>query len=44
VPGDDLERWLRQTVLPRKATWIGQADEVDFGTDAQRAASVRALR
>jgi hypothetical protein len=24
-PADDLERWLEQTVLPRKAPWIGQA-------------------
>lgn len=25
LPPDDLERWLAQTVLPRKAPWIGQA-------------------
>jgi predicted signal transduction protein with EAL and GGDEF domain/DNA-binding response OmpR family regulator len=25
VPPDDLESWLKQTVLPRKAPWIGQA-------------------
>jgi len=24
---DDLERWLEQTVLPRKAPWIARADE-----------------
>jgi len=25
IPPDELERWLQQTVLPRKAPWIGQA-------------------
>ena len=25
IPPDDLERWLEQTVLPRKATWIETA-------------------
>ena len=25
VPADDLQRWLEQTVLPRKAPWIGAA-------------------
>ena len=34
IPADELERWREQTVLPRKAPWIGQADEVDFGADA----------
>ncbi len=32
IPADDLQRWLQQTVLPRKAPWIGQADE--FTLDA----------
>ena len=41
IPADDLESWLRQTVLPRKAPWIGQASELDFGTDAARAAGGR---
>ena len=41
VPGDELARWLEQTVLPRKATWIGQATELDFGSDAARAAGGR---
>jgi EAL domain-containing protein (putative c-di-GMP-specific phosphodiesterase class I) len=31
IPAGDLELWLQQTVLPRKAPWIGQADEVQFG-------------
>jgi predicted signal transduction protein with EAL and GGDEF domain/DNA-binding response OmpR family regulator len=38
---DTLERWLEQTVLPRKAPWIGQASELDFGSDAARAAGGR---
>lgn len=25
IPADDLQRWLEQTVLPRKAPWIGEA-------------------
>jgi hypothetical protein len=25
VPPDELEQWLQQTVLPRKAPWITQA-------------------
>jgi predicted signal transduction protein with EAL and GGDEF domain len=28
-PPDDIERWLQQTVLPKKAPWIGQADSGD---------------
>lgn len=31
LPPDDLERWLSQTVLPRKAPWIAQANP-DAGT------------
>jgi PAS domain S-box-containing protein len=26
---DELQRWLEQTVLPRKAPWIGSADDPD---------------
>jgi predicted signal transduction protein with EAL and GGDEF domain/DNA-binding response OmpR family regulator len=36
---DDLERWLAQTVLPRKAPWIAQANAEDshgFSGTAQR--------
>ena len=29
-PPDDIETWLKQTVLPRKAPWIGKADESDL--------------
>jgi diguanylate cyclase len=28
VPGDELERWLENTVLPRKAPWIGGSRNV----------------
>jgi PAS domain S-box-containing protein len=31
VPPDDLQRWLEQTVLPRKAPWIASAIEADAG-------------
>jgi EAL domain-containing protein (putative c-di-GMP-specific phosphodiesterase class I) len=41
IPPDDLERWLQQTVLPRKAPWIGQANALDFGADESRAAAGR---
>ena len=27
LPPDDVEAWLRQTVLPRKAPWIGAASD-----------------
>ncbi len=40
IPPDDLERWLQQTVLPRKAPWIGQANALDGG-DAARLAGGR---
>ena len=29
VPPDDLQRWLEQTLLPRKAPWIGPASDAD---------------
>jgi predicted signal transduction protein with EAL and GGDEF domain len=41
IPPDDLERWLEQTVLPRKAPWIGQASSLDFGAEAPRLAAAR---
>jgi EAL domain-containing protein (putative c-di-GMP-specific phosphodiesterase class I) len=31
IPAEELERWLQQTVLPRKAPWIGQADAIELG-------------
>ena len=41
LPPDDLEAWLRQTVLPRKAPWIGKVGEADL-SDALRPAAPRA--
>ena len=29
VPPDELQRWLEQTVLPRKAAWIGAASAIE---------------
>jgi diguanylate cyclase (GGDEF)-like protein len=40
LPADDVETWLRQTVLPRKAPWIGKAGEIDTA-DAPRPAPSR---
>jgi EAL domain-containing protein (putative c-di-GMP-specific phosphodiesterase class I) len=31
LPPDELETWLKQTVLPRKAPWIGAVDEGEGG-------------
>jgi hypothetical protein len=41
IPPDDLELWLQQTVLPRRAPWIGQANELEFGAAPPRAAGGR---
>jgi PAS domain S-box-containing protein len=37
VPSDDLQRWLEQTVLPRKAPWIGSAAGMADGDEAEPA-------
>lgn len=37
-PAEQLEQWLQQTVLPRKAPWIVNADDAE-ASDALRAAS-----
>ena len=46
VPADELQRWLEQTVLPRKAPWIGAASaiELDPGEVAALAAGGRRFR
>ena len=31
LPPDDLETWLHQTVLPRKAPWIGAVSDLEGG-------------
>ena len=38
---EDIEAWLQQTVLPKKAPWIGKAGENDL-SEALRAAEGRA--
>ena len=44
VPPDDLQRWLEQTVLPRKAPWIGAAIDSEYGDELNRAAGGRPYR
>jgi EAL domain-containing protein (putative c-di-GMP-specific phosphodiesterase class I) len=43
VPADELQRWLEQTVLPRKAPWIGNASgkRSDEDPDASALAASR---
>jgi PAS domain S-box-containing protein len=41
IPPGDIEAWLAQTVLPRKAPWIGQAGELERAADARLASVVR---
>jgi predicted signal transduction protein with EAL and GGDEF domain/DNA-binding NarL/FixJ family response regulator len=36
IPADDLEVWLKQTVLPRRAPWIGQADALEANETERR--------
>jgi predicted signal transduction protein with EAL and GGDEF domain len=43
LPADDIERWLEQTVLPKKAPWIGQAAASE-SADAPRPLRVREPR
>ncbi len=42
-PAEDVENWLKQTVLPKKAPWIGKAGTNDL-IDALRASDGRAPR
>ncbi len=42
-PPEDIERWLEQTVLPRKAPWIGRVGAHD-GDDAGAAVRMAAQR
>jgi EAL domain-containing protein (putative c-di-GMP-specific phosphodiesterase class I) len=30
LPPEDIETWLQQTILPRKAPWIGKAGEAEM--------------
>jgi predicted signal transduction protein with EAL and GGDEF domain len=29
-PPEDIEKWLQQTILPRKAPWIGKAGDAEI--------------
>jgi len=42
-PPDDIENWLQQTVLPRKAPWIGKASDSD-AAEAPRVVRARVPR
>ncbi len=44
VPPDDLQRWLEQTVLPRKAPWIADAADEVAAEDAGRGYAARLQR
>ncbi|HPP82664.1 MAG TPA: hypothetical protein PLZ50_03745, partial [Rubrivivax sp.] len=45
VPPEELQTWLEQTVLPRKAPWIGRATPNELPPDAPAAAGgARLLR
>jgi PAS domain S-box-containing protein len=43
-PPEDIETWLQQTVLPRKAPWIGKAGEIDASTELLLPADLRTSR
>jgi len=43
LPPEELEQWLAQTVLPRKAPWIGQVEGSDAGSELAPRPEVRAL-
>ena len=43
-PPEDIETWLQQTVLPRKAPWIGKAGEMVDLADALRPTEPRDSR
>jgi sensor c-di-GMP phosphodiesterase-like protein len=44
VPHDELQGWLDNTVLPRKAPWIGVAAEIEASQNPARAAKARIHR
>jgi hypothetical protein len=44
VAPQDLQTWLEQTVLPRKAAWIGAASDADQVEDSLRASGARPFR
>jgi hypothetical protein len=42
-PPEDIEDWLQQTVLPKKAPWIGKAGGAD-ATEPQRVSRSKVAR
>jgi EAL domain-containing protein (putative c-di-GMP-specific phosphodiesterase class I) len=36
VPADELQRWVEQTILPRKAAWIVEAGHPPFTAESAR--------
>ena len=40
LPPEDIETWLQQTILPRKAPWIGKAGEAEIA-EVLRVADIR---
>ncbi len=40
---EDIETWLQQTILPKKAPWIGKASDID-GADGLRGPELRGPR
>ncbi len=41
VPSDELERWVQQTILPRKAPWIVEAGSLEYAAELGRKALAR---
>ena len=45
VPADELERWLEESVLPRRAPWFGAVgDDDSTATEGKRAVAGRMPR
>ena len=42
-PPEDIETWLQQTILPRKAPWIGQVEEATAAESPSPRNSLRLL-
>ena len=41
VPAEELERWVEQTILPRKAPWIVEAGTLEYAIDIARVVGAR---
>jgi diguanylate cyclase (GGDEF)-like protein len=44
LPPEDIETWLQQTILPRKAPWIGKAGDADMAEALLRYGDAREPR